>query len=277
MKDLAFEQFESLEERHWWFRGRRAVYLELLRGALQGVRPARVLDLGAGVGGFLEELGRLGDQVHYTELVPEALRCCAKRGAGAGVLADGTALPFAEMSFDVVCLFDVLEHIEDHEAVLNEVARVLNPQGIAIVSVPAHPWLWSENDRISEHVRRYTRRELREVVDDAQLVLERCTYTNAALFPAIAGFVLAAETARRLHLTPGHATNLSVPMPRSLDQLFYRVFVAELAVSRKWDLPFGHSLCAVVRRREKMLKPVGRVRRLARAATLSAEGSLTGV
>ena len=276
MRPEAYEQFERLERGHWWFRGRRRVYLELLREALGSARPQRLLDLGSGVGGFLEELEGLGEEVVHSELDPGALACTAERGARHGVRADATALPFEDMSFDLVCLFDVLEHVRDDGSALREVLRVLSPGGYALLSVPAHPWLWSENDRVAEHERRYTRRGLIERLGASGLVLERCTYANMALFPAIAPFPVTTEAARRVRLAPRGATNLSLPWPRSLDALCYRLFVGELALSRRWDLPLGHSLLAIARRKDLAVTPLAKRAQLARTATVSIDGSLAG-
>jgi SAM-dependent methyltransferase len=272
LRPEAYEQFARLEREHWWFRGRRTVYLDLLKSALRGYRPARILDVGAGVGGFLGELQTLGDEVHHTDLSHIALAHSSNRECGRGVQANAASLPYTSMSFDLVCLFDVLEHIEDDAAVLEEVERVLNPEGIVILSVPAHAWLWSENDRVAEHERRYSRRGLLELLGDTHLILERCTFTNAALFPAIAAFVLGSEAARRVGLAPRGTTNLSVPAPRWLDTALYRAFVAVLPVARRWDLPFGHSLLAILKKRERLLIPVSGRRRSRRASAL--QGSL---
>ena len=82
MNSSAFEQFKALEESHWWFRGRRRIYLELLRGVLGGRRPARVLDIGSGVGGFLSQLDELGDGLIFTDLNADALNQCRSGGVG---------------------------------------------------------------------------------------------------------------------------------------------------------------------------------------------------
>jgi SAM-dependent methyltransferase len=257
MREAAFEQFRALERDHWWFRGRRAVYLELLRGALGGRRPRRVLDVGAGLGGFLPPLSELSGALAFTELDPSAAREAQGRGGATGLRARAEALPFLDESQDLVCLFDVVEHADDDGQVLEEVARVLRPGGTVILSVPAHPWLYSRNDEVAGHRRRYTRRSLTELVTGAELTLLRCTHANALLFPAIAAAVLALKAVEPLVPRSEH-TNLSWRPPRLVDELCFRAFRAELALSRRIDLPVGHSLVAIARRQElgPVLRPL---------------------
>ncbi len=267
MRTKAFEQFLALEREHWWFRGRRAVYLELLRGALEGRRPRRVLDIGAGVGGFLPELSGLGQRVHFTEFDPEALGAASARSVAHGVRARAEALPFRDESYDLACLFDVVEHVADDARALDEVARVLRPGGLVVLSVPAHPWLFSRNDVVAGHVRRYTRERLQTLIRGAALELVRCTYANALLFPAIAPAVLASKLVEPLAPGSEH-TNLSLKLPRWADQLCFRAFRAELLLSRRWDLPLGHSLFAIARRTEVGAALIGPAPRRSGAAAL---------
>lgn len=249
MRSLAYEQFRTLEQDHWWFRGRRAVYLELLREALGDRRPRRVLDVGAGLGGFLPELGELGQALCFTELDPEAARLAVGRGGAGGVRARAEALPFQDESLDLVTLFDVLEHADEDGPALDEVARILRPGGTLLLSVPAHPWLFSRNDEVAGHRRRYSRRGLVELVHGSELRLVRCTFANTLLFPAIASAVLALKAVEPLVPSSEH-TNLSWRLPRVLDELCYQAFRAELHLSRRIDLPVGHSLVAIARREE---------------------------
>jgi SAM-dependent methyltransferase len=253
MERQAFEQFERLERDHWWFRGRRRVYLGLLEHVLAGTRPAAALDLGTGVGGFLPGLARFAGRVVPVDADAGALAVCARRELPVNVarpLRAGSApLPFADASFDLVALFDVLEHLDDDRACLDEVRRLLRPGGRVIASVPACPWLWSSNDRVSGHRRRYTRRSLRAAFEASGLELERLTHANVLLFLPI---VLATLCAQLWEATLGRGashTNLSWPLPRALHALCYVAFAAELPLARRFDLPLGHSLVAVARRR----------------------------
>ncbi|MEW6073291.1 MAG: class I SAM-dependent methyltransferase [Planctomycetota bacterium] len=250
MEPTAYRQFLELERSHWWFRGRRTVYLGLLRHALAGERPARVLDLGCGSGGFLPGLAALGRAVYPSDVDLESLRHCRDRGFPGGVVSSGYALPYAEASFDLVCLFDALEHIPDDRRAIREVARVLRPGGRSLVSVPAYGFLYANNDRIARHERRYTRGMLREVFRQAGLAVERNTHTNVFLFPAILPAVLLIKLGEALLPRRARAThtNLSWPIPSFVHHLLYGIFAAELPLSRRFDWPAGHSILAIARK-----------------------------
>lgn len=250
MDPPAYRQFYELERTHWWFRGRRTVYMGLLRHHLAGARPERVLDLGCGMGGFLEGLAELGGAVFPSDVSVEGLARCRERGFGSGVVSSGYALPYADASFDLVCLFDAIEHIPDDHQVMREVARVLRPDGLCLVTVPAYQFLYANNDRIAQHQRRYTRGMLRQVFRQAGLKVERNTHSNVFLFPLILPTVLAIKLLERLvarDLDPDH-TNLSWPMPRVVGAALYRVFAAELPFTRRFDWPAGHSIAAIARK-----------------------------
>lgn len=258
MKPVAFEQFARLESKHWWFRGRRAVYLELLRLALEGDRPRRILDVGAGVGGFLEGLSALGDEVIFTEFDAQAAALASARGSQYGIRARAEDLPLVDECADLVCLFDVIEHVQDDERALREVHRVLRPGGRIILSVPAHAWLHSRNDEVAGHVRRYERRSLVARIEAAGFQLKRCTYTNALLFPLIASVVLASKAAQTWAPVGngGQHTNLSWKVPYLVNECLFRAFRAELAFSRQWDLPMGHSILAIAQKQTYGVRPL---------------------
>ncbi len=250
MRERAFEQLSTLEATHWWFRGRRKVYLELIKAQVEGARLTRVLEVGSGSGGFLPELAQLGQQLHFIEPNEAAASCCAARPEASGARASAAALPFQDRSLDLICLFDVLEHIEDDLAALREVRRCLRPGGHLALSVPAHPWLYSNNDRVSGHYRRYRRRELVRLVQTAGFRVKRKTFANVLLSPLILPLVLGLKAVEKSGLisTDSQHTNLSLTLPRPLNELLYRVFALELRFSRRRDLPLGHSILLIAER-----------------------------
>ncbi len=250
MDQLAYTQFLELERDHWWFRGRRKVYLDLLAHELGAERPERVLDLGCGMGGFLDGLSEFSGSVFPSDISVESLARCTDRGHPGGVVASGYALPYADASFDLVCMFDAIEHTEDDHAVMLEVARVLRPGGRCFLSVPAYPFLYANNDRVAQHYRRYTRSSIADVFTSAGLEVERNTHTNVFLFPLILPAVLGIKALEKVTGAKADPdkTNLSWPMPKLLHSALYGAFAAELPFSKRFNWPVGHSIAALARR-----------------------------
>lgn len=146
--DIATYAVEAeVEATHWWFVGRRRLFGAEL--AKSGIKPTdRVLDIGTGTGANLRLLRSLGlAAVRGLDSSDEAIGYCVSKGLGAVQKGDICALPFADESFDFVLATDVIEHVDDDPAAAREIARVLAPGGIALISVPAFPSLWGLQDR----------------------------------------------------------------------------------------------------------------------------------
>ncbi|MBA3282751.1 MAG: glycosyltransferase [Acidimicrobiia bacterium] len=156
------DKLMAADRDHWWFRSKAAfVSTALRRTARSSDRDGWLVDLGAGSGGVTALLGWRPDRVAVVEgnhaLVSQA------HGMHGLIGLQGTtdALPVADGSAVVVCLLDVIEHLDDPVAALAEATRVLAPGGRLVVNVPAYQWLWSAADESLGHVRRYDRRLLR--------------------------------------------------------------------------------------------------------------------
>jgi SAM-dependent methyltransferase len=224
---------------HWWFRGRLAVLLAVLRRELPP-RPVRLLELGCGTGNVLGALGAFGQAVG---MEPNAELRAVARAAGLDVR--GGELP-GEIGVepgwaDVVLLLDVLEHLDDERAALRTAHAALRPGGLLVVTVPAYQWLWSGHDRALGHRRRYTARSLSRALRGAGFAVARTSYFNTLLFPAIA----LVRVLHRLHGAAGHDLRRpSAPVNRLLEQLlaFERHLVPRVR------LPFGGSVLALGRR-----------------------------
>ena len=106
-----------------------------------------------------------------------------KRGV-AMIQGTAEALPIDDESVDIAVACDVIEHLPDDEAAVRELVRVLRPGGLALVTVPAYPWLMGAHDRAVGHERRYTRPTLVDRVERAGLIPTRATYFNSLLFPS---------------------------------------------------------------------------------------------
>ncbi|MGH7366875.1 MAG: class I SAM-dependent methyltransferase, partial [Candidatus Rokuibacteriota bacterium] len=153
--DPRYAAVHAEEDRaHWWFLGRRAVILAEMARRLPAGR-GRLAELGCGSGGMLEALARFGTAVGV-ETDPVLRERARERGLDvrAGALPD--AIPLEIGGWDAVCLFDVLEHVDDEAGTLGACGRLLVPGGWLFVTVPAYAWLWSRHDELLGHRRRYT-------------------------------------------------------------------------------------------------------------------------
>jgi SAM-dependent methyltransferase len=238
--DPAYAAVHAEEDRaHWWFLGRRAVILAEMARRLPAGR-ARMAELGCGSGGMLEALSRFGTAVGVE--MDAALRARAQgRGLDvrAGALPD--RIPLDPGRWDAVCLFDVLEHVDDEAGALAACRRLLVPGGRLFVTVPAYAWLWSRHDELLGHRRRYTARALRQVAERAGFAVERLTYFNTILAPPIMAVRIVRAALRR----PGH--DLDRPAPW-LNRALAACFSAEARLLRWTSPPFGISILVVARR-----------------------------
>jgi len=147
----------------------------LLLDLFLSARPGpEVLNGGAGQGTLSRRLAELGFEVTSTDVSPEAVELLRERAPGDVLEADLTSLPFEDARFDAAVLGEVLEHIENDRGALAEVARVLRPQGVLALSVPANPKLHGPSDVWAGHIRRYTRPELLEACAAAGFTVQRC-------------------------------------------------------------------------------------------------------
>ena len=150
---------------------RERLLLDLFLSASPG--PS-VLNAGAGQGSFSLRLARLGFEVTSIDDSPAAVDVLRDRLPGPIELADVTAMPFTDESFDAAILGEVLEHVPDDAGALSEVARVLQPGGVLAVSVPANPARFGPSDRWAGHLRRYSRPALVDACRQSGFRVRRC-------------------------------------------------------------------------------------------------------
>lgn len=247
MDRVAYQTFAKLEHDHFWFVSRRRIFTQVLDRELPEHDARQVLEIGCGAGGMLAMLKPYGT-VSGLDIDREYLEFCRERGFARVLCGSGYELPFADASFDLVCLFDTLEHIPEEVQALREVARVLKPGGRLLISVPAYQWLWSQNDRIAHHCRRYTRARLQQAVEQAGLTVRRTSYFNTLLLPLIVPAVLLQRLREKLGWLPDGYNNMSVPLPKWLNWLFCTAMSSERWLLSLCNLPLGHSALAVCER-----------------------------
>jgi SAM-dependent methyltransferase len=235
-----------LEGRHWWWRGRRRIVLDVIGRVARRQELDRALDIGCGAGYLLESLhGVVREGVGIEP--DEGLRGQANRRLGlagsvhAGHLPDG--LPEGLGEFDLVLALDVLEHVEDDAAACAALKGLTRAGGHVVVTVPAMPFLYGPFDALNGHFRRYRLGQLVDLVAGAGLVIERATYVNFLLFPLLCAQRLWQRVRAPRSAVPG------IP-PAVVNAPLMGIFGLERFLIRAARLPWGGSiLCAAVRPR----------------------------
>jgi SAM-dependent methyltransferase len=240
MRDYTYEILFRLEETHWWLASRRLIVLDWVRRRYPERRDLNILDVGCGTGLMMRDMADMGT-VDGVDIADEAVEYCRQRGVEHVTQASVVELPFPNQHFDVITGVDILEHIEDDVAALREWRRVLKPGGRLFLFVPAHQWLWSLQDEISGHQRRYTARGLRQVVAEAGLTVERQSYVSTYLLPMIVVGRLWLKVMRRFREYDTENTL----HPAWSNGILGAIFRAEIPMLRRFNMPVGASILCV--------------------------------
>lgn len=242
MSPDAYLEMAETENHHWWFCGRRQILTRILE-SLSLKDDARILEIGSGTGGNLDMLSKFG-RVSAMEM-DDVARTLAQQKTGAAYdIRAGRCpdqIPFVDDRFDLICLFDVLEHIPEDEATLRAIERHLAPGGQLLLTVPAYRWLWGAHDVYLHHQRRYSAKELRAKLVAAGFKLERLSFFNTLLFPLAALIRIKERLMGSTNATGGAVPK--EPVNSALRHIF--------ALERYWlpygNLPFGVSLLAIAK------------------------------
>jgi 2-polyprenyl-3-methyl-5-hydroxy-6-metoxy-1,4-benzoquinol methylase len=233
------EAYPELYRRHWWWRVREEILIKRISALFDDrTRPLRILDVGCGAGLFFDALRHFG----HVEGIESDASAVGMSGKWRHRIFHGEldARYRPAEPYDLILLLDVLEHLEDPEALLGHSRELLKPEGRVLVTVPAFNFLWTSHDDLNRHVTRYTAGQMRRTVEAAALVPIDSTYLFQSLvFPkALVGL--------RERIGGSQASIPAIPPPR-LNALLQTWLRAEYRFAR-W-VGFGASLLMVARRR----------------------------
>jgi SAM-dependent methyltransferase len=239
----AFECLSRIEPGHYWFESRNRLIVWAIGRYCRGART--LLEVGCGTGFVLQGIDKTFPSLLLTasDAMPGGLAIAATRVPTAVLIQqDARALDAVER-FDIVCAFDVLEHIVEDEDVLRRMFRATTPGGRILITVPQHPQLWSRTDTYARHLRRYRRHDLIARIRRAGFMPLRVTSFVSLLLPVLA-VSRWADAVR-----PGWCSGREDSVPRLINTVLRAVLSIERQAIRcgvSW--PAGGSLLAVARK-----------------------------
>jgi SAM-dependent methyltransferase len=244
------------EDSHWWFASRTRALNAVMARILPQKPDFRLLDIGCGAGNMIHHLSRYG-QVKGLDIDERPVKVARQRGYDVDQFDVTQPMPFEADSFDAITALDVIEHNEDDLAILADSFRILKPGGHIIITVPALMWLWSHNDDINAHIRRYTSGEIKEKLSQVGFKVQRVTYNNFFVFPLAAGLILlrrfsSAEPELASHHLNEEAYQVEMePASPPVNAVLTVVGQVEASLIRAVNLPIGTSLIAVGQKPER--------------------------
>jgi SAM-dependent methyltransferase len=250
-----FKFLYEAEETNFWFLSRNRVIQHLFKKYV-GTPATSVLEIGCGTGYVLKGLEKKFPNyvLKGSEIYVEGIKFAQKRLPNVEfVQLDATEMPF-ENEFDAIGAFDVLEHIEEDEKVMQEVHKALKNEGHFVISVPQYQWMWSHTDDIAFHKRRYHRKELKSKLKKAGFEVEYIGSFVFTLFPMMYLSRLLKKSSKnetQLSTQETKQTELNeLKLNPALNSLFLLCMkLDEWLIKLGLSLPWGGSLIAVAKKR----------------------------
>ncbi len=233
MRKEAFKVMHNIED-SWWYKGRAWVIQNVLRKFVSKSDKNEVLDLGSGFGGMFQYLKDYGN-ISSMEVDVEARDSCKKRGYTNTFSTSEDA--FSSKIFSLVGMFDVLEHIEDDKKILREIYNNLKPEGAVIITVPAYMFLWGYHDIHHHHYRRYTRGNLKRLLEESGFRVLYSSYWNFTLFIPIAVLRLV-----------GIGGGESLGKPSFFDKIFKVIVYVESLFIPRFSFWFGTGVVIIAKK-----------------------------
>jgi len=245
MDQKFYQEYYKLEREGWWFKARLSI-LENYCQAIITNPDMKILNVGAATGATSEMLSKYGKvtSLEYDEFCCKFLK--EKTGIEA-INASLTELPFENNSYDMICAFDVIEHIENDNKAVEEIYRVLKQKGKYFITVPAFQSLWSNHDVVNHHFRRYKKKQLNKLIESTNLKIDHSTYFNFWLFIpiSITRFILN-NIPRKKDSNLSGSDNEILQSSNIINRILYRIFHSEKFLLRiNIKFPFGISILTI--------------------------------
>jgi SAM-dependent methyltransferase len=247
-----YSEYYLIEREHWWFRARAKIIQGQIETSGFDYSNLKILNIGIATGASTILLQKYGtvksiefDYECYS-FVKETLGLDIEQGS---ILN----LPYPDNSFDLVCAFDVIEHVDDDQKGIDEMYRVCKNSGIILITVPANKFLWSNHDVVNQHYRRYSKNEVKQLFKNKGSNLF-ASYFNLTLFIPVTFVRMLQKTGLFNVSKKGSGSDFNLTTPNIVSKLLYKLMKSEnWFLKKKICLPFGTSIILKIQK-NKILK-----------------------
>ena len=235
MESSVFIRHNKYENTHWWFSARRKILSYIIKKKVTKLgNKLKILDYGAGSGTNIDMLSKFG-KVFVYEKNKDAQNYLTKKFINN---ENVTILENFEkkMSYDLIVAADVIEHVEKDDDLLNQLEKQLNEKGKILITVPAYKFLFSEKDRVLQHYRRYSFKEIK-FLGEKYFKIRKLSYFNFFLFFPISISILYLKLFNIKFIKYAETTPNFF-----LNKVLYTIFSLEMLFLNFINFPFGVSI-----------------------------------
>lgn len=242
---LALDILRQAEKKHFWFHARKAFIKTFFSRHVP--RTARIIEIGAGTGDVSRMLSSCGYDMAAGELHRNGIQYAQEAGIKNLYQFDLMKPPFKE-HFDAVCLFDVLEHLDNDALAVKKAAGLLRHKGLVIATVPAFDWLWSREDTVGKHKRRYSEASIRKAFENAGLDIVETKYFFVSLLPLLYLRTILRPDDGKAIISKEREVAQTVKVMPGVNGILRYVMAAENFLQTYVAFPLGCSIAIVGRR-----------------------------
>jgi SAM-dependent methyltransferase len=247
-----YQEYYRMEREHWWFLARAKILETIISRLIEPEKELKILNVGIATGASSEWLSKFG---HVTSLEFDT-DCCqfvSEKLNMSVIQGSITDLPFESSCFDLVCAFDVIEHVENDKRASEELNRVLKIGGHVFATVPAFQTLWSEHDEINHHYRRYRKNQFNNLFFAIpKLKLIKSSYFNSLMFLPIFLIRLISKIFTNKSKKENSVQQSDFErykINKTINSLLYHFFFSERFILKNGlSFPFGVSILSIFRK-----------------------------
>jgi len=247
--DSGFDVTDENSESSFWVRSRNRLFKKIVYDNLVPTGKTKLLEIGCATGDFIRQIvDNKNLEITGSEIYLKGLKYAKKNLPEVDFIQFDVTQGGVGEKFDLIVAFDVIEHIEDDVAAILNIYKMLNKEGVAIITVPQHMFLWSNLDEIVKHKRRYSRRELVTKLQENEFETSYVTSFVFVLFPLM--FISRLFDKGRKQTQPDDmALEKRVKFPGVLNWIF-DIFMRldEVLIRMGVSLPYGGTLVVVAKK-----------------------------